>query len=105
MANEKQYIKNVSLKMKEFPNGGQQMNFSFNLEKFIEQCRAVVNEKGYVNLCISSRKEVGQYGDTHSLWVNTWQPKQDVPRSSNPASRYADGQQPEKLQEDSGLPF
>jgi hypothetical protein len=33
-----------------------------------------VNEKGYVNLGISSRKEVSQYGETHTVWLDTWKP-------------------------------
>lgn len=100
MANEKQYIKNVTLKMREFSNGGQQMNFSLHLEKFIEQCRVVVNEKGYVNLCISSRKAIGQYGNTHSLWVNTWTPKTKEDTSA-PAPEQIKQQQ----SEDDNLPF
>jgi hypothetical protein len=109
MASDKQYINGVSLKMKEFPNGGQQMKFSISFEKFVDQIRPLVNEKGYVNLIISSRKEVGKYGDTHCLSVDTWKPEQktDVPRSSNPASRYAPDNTtvPEQQANDSELPF
>mgnify|MGYP003652977729 CR=1 FL=1 len=46
------------------------MNVSVNLEKLQE----FVNEKGYVNMVVSPRKEVGQYGETHSVTLNDWKP-------------------------------
>lgn len=36
-----------------------------------------VNEKGYVNLVMNQRKEVSQYGQTHSLSIDTWVPKKE----------------------------
>lgn len=32
------------------------------------------NERGYVNLIVQARKEVGQYGDTHSVMLDDYQP-------------------------------
>lgn len=40
------------------------------------------NERGYVNLAITARKEVGAYGDTHSVKLDTFTPKQ---RDESPA--------------------
>jgi hypothetical protein len=39
------------------------------------------NERGYVNLLVSKRKAEGQYGDTHSVSLDTYDPKKtaDVP--------------------------
>jgi len=39
------------------------------------------NEKnGYINLEINERKEVGKYGETHSVTINDFEPrKQDLP--------------------------
>ena len=34
------------------------------------------NDRGYINLTISERKEVGQYGDTHSVALDTYEPPQ-----------------------------
>ena len=33
------------------------------------------NEKGYINLCVGPRRETGKYGETHSVWINDWTPK------------------------------
>ena len=46
-------------------------NMSFNLEKL----QQYANEKGYVNMTMSKRKEVGQYGDTHYFTLNEWSPE------------------------------
>ncbi|MBT3726354.1 hypothetical protein HOG21_01260 [bacterium] len=44
---------------------------SFNLEKL----QQYANEKGYVNMTMSKRKEPGQYGDTHYFTLNDWNPE------------------------------
>ena len=44
---------------------------SFNLEKL----QQYANEKGYVNMTMSKRKEPGQYGDTHYFVLNEWSPE------------------------------
>ena len=33
-----------------------------------------LNEKGYVNLAMNKRREPSQYGQTHSLVIDTWRP-------------------------------
>lgn len=33
-----------------------------------------LNAKGYVNLAMNKRREPSQYGQTHSLVIDTWQP-------------------------------
>ncbi len=35
-----------------------------------------LNSKGYVNLNMNKRREVSQFGQTHSLVIDTWQPNQ-----------------------------
>lgn len=50
---------------------GEFFNMSFNLEKLAQYA----NEKGYINITMSKRKEVGQYGDTHSFTLNNWTPE------------------------------
>jgi hypothetical protein len=44
---------------------------SFNVEKL----QQYANEKGYVNMTMSKRKEPGQYGDTHYFVLNEWNPE------------------------------
>lgn len=43
-------------------------NMSFNLEKL----KQYANEKGYVNITMSKRRELGQYWDTHYFTLNDW---------------------------------
>lgn len=46
-------------------------NMSFNLEKL----QQYANEKGYVNMTMSKRREAWQYGDTHYFVLNEWSPE------------------------------
>ena len=55
---------------------GTLMKLSFHAGKMIEFIRQHANEKGYVNMGMSPRREVGQYGETHSVWLDTWKPTQ-----------------------------
>ena len=50
---------------------GEFFNMSFNIEKL----QQYANEKGYVNITMSKRKEPGQYGDTHYFTLNDWKPE------------------------------
>ena len=50
---------------------GEFFNMSFNIEKLSQYA----NEKGYVNVTMSKRKEPGQYGDTHYFTLNDWKPE------------------------------
>ena len=50
---------------------GEFFNMSFNVEKISQYA----NEKGYVNMTMSKRKEPGQYGDTHYFTLNDWKPE------------------------------
>lgn len=49
---------------------GEFFNISVNLEKLKE----FQNEKWYVNLVMNKRKEVWNYGETHSFTLNEWTP-------------------------------
>ena len=100
MAEQKTYIKGVSCKEVHFQSGGSILKIGMKADEVCAQLQAMKNEKGYVNLGVSIRKEVGKYGDTHCIWLDTWQPKQqDVPRSSNPAGKFA----PDAVQD--SMPF
>ena len=66
----KTYIDGASCKA---VNGqfGEFYNISFNIEKL----QQYANEKWYVNMTMSKRKEPGQYGDTHYFTLNEWTPE------------------------------
>lgn len=58
------------------------MKFSFSADKMLAFIRQHANARGYINLCISPRREPGQYGDTHTCWLDTWEP--DKGRAAKP---------------------
>ena len=47
-------------------------NISFN----IEELKNFQNEKWYVNIVMSERREVDQYWNTHYFTLNEWKPKE-----------------------------
>jgi hypothetical protein len=64
-----------SAKKKVFDNGGSVLNVSIKGQDLTEFLSQHVNERGYLNLRIQKRREVGQYGDTHMVTLDTWKPK------------------------------
>ena len=53
------------------------INGSICLDDFPQELRQVSpkNGKTYLNITIGKKREVGQYGDTHYITVNTFKPK------------------------------
>ena len=41
----------------------------------LEKLQQYANEKGYVNMTMSKRREVWQYGDTHYFTLNEYNPE------------------------------
>jgi len=54
-------------------NFGEFHKISFKRED-LELMMQNLNAKGYVNLNMNKRKQPSQYGQTHSLIIDTWQP-------------------------------
>lgn len=63
---------------------GALLKLSFKADALIEWLKGKANEKGYVNLCVSKRKQVGQYGDTHTVSLDTWKPDPNKQGSRRP---------------------
>jgi len=36
-------------------------------------------KNGYVNVTIAKRREIGKYGDTHSMYLNEYEKNEDLP--------------------------
>ena len=72
---EKIYLKGCSAKAKTFDDGGQVIKLGLKVEDLADFCRRHKNERGYLNLVISQRREVGQFGDTHTVYLDTYTPK------------------------------
>lgn len=54
---------------------GEVLNLGIKVEDLADFCRKHKNERGYLNLTISPRRETGQYGDTHSVYLDTYTPR------------------------------
>jgi len=80
VSNEKAiYVPKSSAKARQSPIG-EVLRLSFKVDELVAFVREHVNEKGYVNFEVSKRRELGTYGDTHAIKLDTWQPtKQDRP--------------------------
>jgi len=65
---------------------GQYWEF-FNISVNIEKLKEYANEKGYVNMTMSKRREVGQYGDTHYFTLNEYNPENTQNSSNNNSSQ------------------
>ena len=68
---EKIFLK-CSAKEKVFPNGGSILNIGIKIADLLEFAERHANERGYLNLCVQSRREVGKFGDTHTVSLDTW---------------------------------
>ena len=47
----------------------------FNVSINVEKLQQYANEKGYVNMVMSKRREVWQYWDTHYFTLNEYNPE------------------------------
>ena len=98
--NETKVYAPMSVKQFTFQSGKSILKLGINVAKFKAWLDQHANEKGYVNMGISERKSVSQYGESHTAWLDTWRPD---------ASNRADAPQPrptDQTQTDSsGVPF
>lgn len=80
------YVPKSSAKLRE-TSIGQVFNISFRVDEFIEFAKANKNAKGYLNLSCLPRREEGQFGDTHSVTLDQWEPKPKTEESEKPAEK------------------
>lgn len=76
-----------SAKEKTFDNGGSVINVGIKVSDLQAFAKQHANERGYLNLVIQQRREPGQYGDTHSVCLDTYEPKggrQQAPPQDEP---------------------
>ena len=83
MAENKTYAPG-SVKEITFNSGKTILKLGLNVEKFCAFLQQHKNAKGYVNLGISERNEVSAYGETHTLWLDTWSPDASKAREHRP---------------------
>ncbi len=87
---DKTYLNGCSAKAHTFDNGGTVIKLGIKVEELAEFCRKYKNERGYINLVVAERRETGKYGDTHTVYLDTYTPKtgagarEDASRHSAP---------------------
>ena len=101
---DKVYVPKCSAKEFVFKTGHSQIKLGFKVDALIEFVKAHANEKGYVNLIVSKRKEVSQYGETHCVCLDTWVPGQRTGGTSAPADQPTEAQKLLAQRKQGGLP-
>lgn len=71
----KVYVPKSSAKEKVFDDGGSIIKLGFKADEFVEFINANKNAKGYIKLTVSKRRTPSQYGDTHSVALDSFVPK------------------------------
>lgn len=77
----------------------QSISFS---KKDYEEMAKHFNDRGYINLVMNARKEVGQYGETHSVSIDNWKPE---PREGGQNIARARGKYPQSNISPEDVPF
>ena len=87
----KTYVPKCSARLVEFSDGGSLLKLSCDAHALAEFAREHKRESGYRMLCIAKRREVGKFGETHSVYLDTFKP--------DPGKRM---QEPQRAPEPSG---
>ena len=72
MPEPKTYL-NCQAKEKTFEDGGSIINLSVKAQEVIAFAQAHANQGGYLNLVVATRRTPGKYGETHSVYLDTYQ--------------------------------
>lgn len=81
MSNEKAIYVPGSAKARQ-ASFGEVIRLSFPVAKLVPFLQQHANEKGYVNVELTRRHEPGQFGDTHTMKLDTWKP--DASKAKRP---------------------
>ena len=74
---DRNYVKGNWKKI-DFDNGGYVINFSLN----VEDLKRLPNNKWYVKLCISNRKNTDEYGNNITIYENTYKKQNKEPENT-----------------------
>ena len=97
MSNEKIYVGGAKEKTGNF---GVFHSISFSAQD-VATLQANLNAKGYVNLNMNQRQSPSQYGQTHSLVIDTWQPTPQGQATQQPQQFQ---QAPQQFQQGAPIP-
>lgn len=71
---DKIYVPRSSAKQVTFRDGGSLLKLGFEAGSLIEFIKAHKNSRGYINFTVSKRRTPSQYGDTHSVSLDSFEP-------------------------------
>jgi hypothetical protein len=102
------------IREKSFASGKSILTLGIPVDEFIELLKQHRKPSGWINLAISSRKQVGPKGQTHCIWLDTWEPTKQQEgtaiaqnggaKASQPANRVKTAQ-PVNEEPDDDVPF
>ena len=80
---------------------GELIKISFNAQD-LQLMQSMLNDRGWVNLNCNRRQQPSQYGHTHSLVIDEWQPQQQA----QPQMQQPQYQQPaQQMQQPAPQPY
>jgi hypothetical protein len=99
---EKQYVGNGKAMTGNF---GVFHKLSFSAQD-LETLKANLNQKGYVNIVMNERQSPSQYGATHSMVIDTWQPtpQGQAPGQPQQFQQAPQQQAPQQFQQGAPIP-
>ena len=62
-------------KTKKWPDGNESFTYQFDAQRMLDFISQHTNSRGGISLNITKRREVGKYNETHSVSLDTWEPK------------------------------
>lgn len=71
-----EYMPRSGAKQVTFQSGKSILKLNFHVDSAIEWLSKHRNARGYITLGISERRSPSDRGDTHCVWLDTWQPNQ-----------------------------
>lgn len=71
----------------------------------LEELQKIVNEKGYCNFNLNPRKDIGKYGETHSITKNDWKPKEQESEEPMKTVSYGNARSKEEEIDILDIPF
>lgn len=85
---DKVYVNAMWFEEKTFDDGGSIIKVNITADDMIKFLKENKNKDGYVKIVVSKRKQVGEKGQTHYAYLDTWQPTiKSTPTVRTPASK------------------
>ncbi len=86
----KNYVNGMWVKERKFDDGGSIIKLDCVADKLIEWLKANKNERGYVNIVLSAKREPDEKS-THTAYLDTWKPtgQKSTPQVKTPVKKVA----------------